>query len=209
MGRRADHSREELLKMAVEAATKIVVKQGFRKLSTRRIAARMGYSAGTLYQLFHNLDDIILHVNAKTLNELVKVCQDVDFAAGPAASLNDLANRYIDYTSQHRNLWNAVFEHSLPSGHAAPAWFIEKRDTLIGFGEQAIAPLFQPGEESDRHHEAHVLWAGLYGIASLSTAGKLPASESPQLMVQSLIRNYLAGLRRQRQTGREPGVTHS
>ena len=54
MGRRADHSRDELFKMAVEAATKIVAKQGVRMLSTRRIAARMGYSAGTLYQLFDN-----------------------------------------------------------------------------------------------------------------------------------------------------------
>ena len=182
--------------MAVEAATKIVAKQGFRKLSTRRIAARMGYSSGTLYQLFDNLDDIILHVNAKTLDGLIEVCRDVDFAAGPEASLNDLANRYIGYTSRNRSLWNSVFEHSLPSGRTAPAWFIEKRETLIGFGDQAIAPLFQPGEETIRHHEAHVLWAGLYGIASLATAGKLPASESPQLMVQSLIRNYLAGLRR-------------
>jgi AcrR family transcriptional regulator len=200
MGRRADHSRDELFKMAVEAASKIVAKQGFRKLSTRRIAARMGYSSGTLYQLFDNLDDIILHVNAKTLDGLIEVCLDVDFAAGPEASLNDLANRYIGYTSRNRGLWNSVFEHSLPNGRTAPAWFIEKRETLIGFGAQAIAPLFQPGEETIRHHEAHVLWAGLYGIASLATAGKLPASESPQLMVQSLIRNYLAGLRRSTRT---------
>jgi AcrR family transcriptional regulator len=198
MGRRADHSRDELFKMAVEAAAKIVAKQGFRSLSTRRIAARMGYSAGTLYQLFDNLDDLILHVNAKTLDGLIGVCQDVDFTTGPEASLYDLADRYIGYTSRNRSLWNSVFEHSLPNGRAAPAWFIEKRQTLIGFGEKAIAPLFQPGEETARHHEAHVLWAGLYGIASLATAGKLPPAESPQLMVQSLIRNYVAGLRVQR-----------
>ena len=200
MGRRADHSRDELSKMAVEAATKIVAKQGLRKLSTRRVAARIGYSAGTLYQLFDNLDDLILHVNAKTLDGLIEVCHDVDFTTGPEGSLYDLADRYIGYTSRNRSLWNSVFEHSLPSGRAAPVWFIEKRQTLIGFGEKAIAPLFRPGEEASRHHEAHVLWAGLYGIASLATAGKLPSAESPQLMVQSLIRNYLAGLREQRRT---------
>ena len=186
--------------MAIEAATKIVAKQGLRKLSTRLIAARMGYSAGTLYQLFANLDDIILHVNAKTLDGLIKDCHDVDFTAGPEASLYDLADRYIGYTSRNPSLWNSVFEHSLPSGRAAPAWFAEKTQTLLEFGEKAIAPLFQPGEETVRHHEAHVLWAGLYGIGSLATAGKLPAAESPQLMVQSLIRNYLAGLRGQRRT---------
>jgi AcrR family transcriptional regulator len=184
--------------MAVEAAAKIVTKQGVRKLSTRQIAARMGYSAGTLYQLFDNLDDIILHVNAKTLDGLIEVCDDVDFTTGPEASLYDLADRYIDYTSRNPSLWNSVFEHSLPNGRAAPVWFIEKRQTLLAFGEKAIAPLFRPGEEAARHHESTVLWAGLYGIASLATAGKLPPAESPQLMVQSLIRNYVAGLREQR-----------
>lgn len=198
MGRRADHSRDELLRMAVEAAAKIVAKQGLRKLSTRQIATRMGYSAGTLYQLFDNLDDIILHVNAKTLDGLIRVCDDVDFTVGPEASLYDLAERYIGYTSRNPSLWNSVFEHSLPNERAAPAWFIEKRQALLEFGERAIAPLFQPGEEAVRCHEAHVLWAGLYGIASLATAGKIPATESPQRMVQSLIRNYLAGLRGQR-----------
>ena len=198
MGRRSDHSREELFEMAVSAATKIVAKQGFRKLSTRLIAGRMGYSAGTLYQLFDNLDDIILHVNARTLDALAQHCGNVDFAAGPEASLYALAQRYIDYTGHNPNLWAAVFEHSLPGRRAAPKWFAEKIATLLDLGERAIAPLFKPGEEAIRHHEANVLWAGLYGIGSLATAGKLPVSESPNLMVQSLIRNYIAGLRERR-----------
>lgn len=181
--------------MAVAAATKIVAKQGLRKLSTRLIAARMGYSAGTLYQLFDNLDDIILHVNARTLEGLSEACRDVDFAAGPEASLYELARRYIDYTGRNPNLWAAVFEHSLPRGRTAPKWYAEKSGMLLEFGERAITPLFGPDEEAARRHEANVLWAGLYGIGSLATTGKLPASESPELMALLLIRNYLAGLR--------------
>lgn len=195
MGRRSDHSRDELLRMAIEAAYKLVAKQGLRGLSTRAIATRMGYSAGTLYQLFDNLDEIILHVNARTLDGFIATCRDVDFTSGPEASLNELAGRYIDYTTKHRNLWSAVFEHSLPGGRMAPPWYGERTRTLLAFGERAIAPLFSEGDTKAIYHEARVLWAGLYGIASLATAGKLPEDESPQSMVQSLIRNYLAGLR--------------
>jgi WHG domain-containing protein len=109
--------------------------------------------------------------------------------------MRQLARRYIRYTSQNPNLWAAIFEHSLPRGRAAPKWYAEKTWMLLEFGEKAIAPLFGPGEEKARHHEANVLWAGLYGIGSLATTGKLPVSESPELMVLSLIRNYVAGLR--------------
>jgi AcrR family transcriptional regulator len=195
MGRRADHSREELLELALTAAQKIIAKQGLRGLSTRRIADKIGYSPGTLYQLFEDLDDLIVHVNARTLDGLIAACRDVDFSRGPEVALSDLARCYIDYVGRHRGLWNAIFEHSLPDGRSAPDWFAERTRVLMGYAERAIEPLFGLEEEATRRHEAQVLWAGLYGIASLANAGKLPADESPETMVQSLIRNSVAGLR--------------
>ena len=200
MARRSDHNRDELHRLALAAATKIMAKQGLRGLSTRRVAARMGYSPGTLYQLFEDLDDLILQVNAATLDGLMEACKDVDFSAGPEAALQDLANRYIAYVSRNAELWNCVFEHRLPVGREAPPWFGERTQTLLGFGEKAIAPHFGPQEEKLRQHEARVLWASLYGIAALATAKKLPNNESPQEMVRSLIRNFIAGLRSPRTT---------
>ena len=195
MGRRSDHSRDELRRMALDAAKKLLIKQGLRGLSTRRIAARIGYSAGTLYQLFDYFDDLILHVNAATLDGLSEACLGVDFTAGPEAALQDLASRYIEYVGRNPGLWNAMFEHSLSGGRKAPEWFVERTQRLLDLGEKAIEPLFGPGEEKLRRHEANVLWASLYGIAALAAAQKLPANESPQQMVQSLIRNSAAGLR--------------
>ena len=152
--------------MAIEAAAKIC-QQGLRKLSTRRIAARIGYSAGTLYQLFHDLDDLILHVNAKTLDGLIEACRDVDFAAGPEASLYDLADRYIGYTSRNPGLWNAVFEHSLPSGRKAPAWFIQKsRMTLLEFGGKGDStPISASREHSSSRSPRTLGWALRHRLA--------------------------------------------
>ncbi|MBI2720044.1 MAG: TetR/AcrR family transcriptional regulator [Rhizobiales bacterium] len=198
MARRSDHSRDELTRMALAAARKIIAKQGLRGLSTRQIAAGIGYSPGTLYQLFEDLDDLILHINAATLDGLIEACRDVDLAAGPEAALEELARRYISYVGNNRGLWNAVFEHSLPEGRIAPDWLRERTRSLLGLAERAIAPLFQESEEAARRHEAQVLWASLYGIAALATAGKLPPGESPETMVQSLVQNSVAGLRSRR-----------
>jgi AcrR family transcriptional regulator len=201
MARRSDHNRDELRRMALSAATKIMSKHGLRGLSTRRIAARMGYSPGTLYQLFEHLDELILHVNAATLDGLTEACKDVDFSAGPEAALKDLANRYIAYVGRNAELWNCVFEHRLPIGHESPPWFGERTQRLLGLGAAAIAPLFGPDEEKLKQHEARVLWASLYGIAALASAKKLTNHESPQEMVQSLISNFVAGLRVRRTNG--------
>ncbi len=68
---------------------------------------------------------------------------------------------------------------------------------LLGLAETALAPLFPPGKADRRHHEARVLWASLYGIASLAVSRKLPEAETPEDMVASLVANYIAGLRAQ------------
>ena len=105
-----------------------------------------------------------------------------------------LARFYIGDVREKRRLWNAVFEHSLPEGRDTPVWLAERRQTLLGFAQQAIAPLFEPGEEAACRHQVQVLWAGLYGIASLATADKLPETESAEAMVQTLVRNTIAAL---------------
>ena len=68
---------------------------------------------------------------------------------------------------------------------------------LLGLAETALAPLFPPGKENRRLHEARVLWASLYGIASLAVSQKLPEAETSEDMVASLAASYIAGLRAQ------------
>ena len=70
MARRSDHTREELRRMALDAARAIIESDGLRALSTRRLAKAIGYTPGTLYQLFEDLDDLIIEVNVETLDAL-------------------------------------------------------------------------------------------------------------------------------------------
>ncbi|MEZ5601737.1 MAG: helix-turn-helix domain-containing protein, partial [Candidatus Competibacteraceae bacterium] len=63
MGRRNEHTREELRQIALEAAEELVAAQGLSGLSTRKVAARIGYTVGSLYMIFRNLDDLIAQMN--------------------------------------------------------------------------------------------------------------------------------------------------
>jgi AcrR family transcriptional regulator len=195
MARRSDHTREELHRMALKSARAIVAKQGLRGLSTRGIAKRIGYTPGTLYQLFRSLDDLILHMNVQTLDELYQACLGIDLNGQPEVVLRQLAARYIKFVTQNHRLWNAVFEHSLPDKQELPEWYEDSVSRLLALADRALVSLI-PNDTERRLHEAHVLWAGLYGIASLGSANKLALTEAPEQMVDSLICNYLAGLRK-------------
>lgn len=198
MGRRSDHSRDELYAMALAAAREIAKKEGLRGLTARGVARRIGYTIGTIYNLFENRDDLIIHLNGTTLDTLYEAVAGQRLDDDPEAALRALARAYICFTSYHPNLWSMLFDPSAPHGEQLPDWYHEKVQRLLGLPEQALASLFPAGQEKQRHHSARVLWSGLHGICSLARAGALPKSESETAMADSLITNFVAGLRSER-----------
>ncbi|MEL7049187.1 MAG: helix-turn-helix domain-containing protein, partial [Pseudomonadota bacterium] len=72
MARRTDHTREELHALILDAAEKLIIEGGIDAFSTRAIAREIGYTSGTLYQYFSDSQDILLHINARTMHGLIE-----------------------------------------------------------------------------------------------------------------------------------------
>lgn len=195
MGRRSDHSREELYALALAAAQAIAEDEGLRGLTARRITREIGYTIGTFYNLFENFDDLVLRLNGATLDGLYDFCAVATLDGEPEAGLRQLAERYICFTREHAKRWHILFEHRLPDGVDQPDWYTEKIFQVLGLVETALAPLFDAGQEAERLHSARVLWASLHGICSLEAVDKLADAETVEALSDSLITNYLAGLR--------------
>jgi AcrR family transcriptional regulator len=196
MGRRSTHTPDQLRHHILDAAQSIIETNGLAGLSAREIARRIGYSPGTIYNMFQNLDDVVLHIEARVLDALdERLAAALD--AGPAEErVSRLAEAYLTFTQERPKLWNLLFEHYMPEDSQTPAWYQQKLETLMGRVETAMAPLFPPGSDLERQRAARVLWAGVHGITSLATANKLSnvTNEAANLLVRDLIRNYLAGV---------------
>lgn len=199
MARRSTHTGSELRELIMDAAEGLIQSQGLAGLSAREIAKRIGYSPGTIYNVFDNLDDVILHVEARMLDGLSQRLAAVIGADDPAAHIHQLAQAYLAYTHENPKLWNLLFEHHLPASVQAPAWYKEKLDGLMQALETALAPLLPPGDKTEAARAARVLWAGVHGITSLSTADKLTniTSDVAGPLVQDLVTTFIAGLKAQ------------
>jgi AcrR family transcriptional regulator len=203
MGRRSTHTPQQLRELILDAAQEIIEVHGLAGLSAREIARRIGYSPGTIYNMFDNLDDVVLNVEARVLDALDKSLSDIQQDGGQAdARVVQIAHAYLAFTKQKPRLWNLLFEHHMPPATELPAWYKQKLEGLMGHVEQALAPHFPPGREADRQRASRVLWAGVHGITSLSTADKLSVvtSETAGRLIDDLIGTYLAGLPRQPQS---------
>ncbi len=193
MARRSDHSREELTKLLLASARRFAEEKGLSGIGARRIARDVGYTAGTIYNVFGNLDGLIMRLREETLDEMHARCAAVPMDADPAENLRGLAAAYTGYVVEHPRLWSVIFEHQSP-GDTVPDWYRAKVLQLLALVERAIAPLFAAGEEHARLHEARVLWSSLHGIVSLEMISKLGIGESVLSLTGSLIDNYAFAL---------------
>ena len=196
MARRSDHSREELRELALSAAEHIVVEQGYDGLSARKVAAAIGYTVGTLYLVFENIDDLILHINARTLDRLH--AQMKRLAAGSADSrdyLVQLGQVYIRFADEDPHRWAMVFEHRLPEDRTLPAWYQEKVTRMFALVEEGLKPLAGAHSQQEITEAARAIWGGVHGICILALSDTLGVAgvDSVQRLTESLIGNYLKG----------------
>lgn len=200
MGRRSVHTAEELRELILQAATELIESEGLAGLSAREIARRIGYSPGTLYNVFDNLDDLVLTIEGRMLDRLAAQLREIGADGDPQDRLRRLAQAYLRFTHENPRLWNLLFEHHMPASAEVPASYQAKLEGLMARVEDALAPVMGNEDPAALKRAARVLWAGVHGITSLSTTDKLSSisTEAAGPLVDDLVTTYLAGLQRQR-----------
>jgi len=196
MARRNEHSREAIHDMALDAAEAIAASEGYPGLSARKVAKAIGYTVGTLYLVFENLDDLVLQVNARTLDALYeRLVRQRPESEQPEDVLLALAYAYIAYAEAESPRWNMLFESVYGKDGNLPEWYQQKLGRVFWLVEGALRPLrLKEGEEVGM---ARVLWASVHGICTLSIRQRLELAGglSVEAMAKMLICNFLRGAR--------------
>ena len=134
MARRSEHSREELENLLLQQACLIVGAHGFEGLTARKLADAIGYTPGTIYNVFHSMDELYLRINGETLDTLYGIlsapeCSDP--ARSPVENMKFMAAQYKIFCNNYRPYWLMLFEHRLSGGKDVPLWFAEKIEKLF------------------------------------------------------------------------------
>ncbi|OSM04191.1 putative transcriptional regulator TetR [Magnetofaba australis IT-1] len=188
--------------MALQESRRIVAKEGLEGLTARRVAGAMGYSVGTLYNLFGNLDGLIMALNARTVAELQLALAQTRAEAADAdvaEVVERMAQLYQLHVRDNAGVWRAVFDHHLGKQREVSAEYRHSIAAALAELEQALAPLYG-ADHAACATAARTLWSALHGICSLALEDRLTvvgAPEDPQEMARLLVRNFLRGARRQ------------
>lgn len=200
MARRSDHTRDELRDIILKASWKIISKQGFTGLTARRIAKDVGYTPGTIYNVFGSMEDLYLDVNGLTLDKLYDVLSSPECNVEnkpPIENMKKMAQLYRAFAKDFKPHWLMLFTYTLPEEKQPPSSYQEKIMRLFTPLENLLKPYYSEKQARKHKMAARVLWASVHGLCFLEETDKIPLvsnQEAPPNMADYLIESFIAGI---------------
>lgn len=163
------------LDAAISATQKLIETKGLVAVKARTVAAEVGISVGSIYNLFGDLDHLIRLANARTydaLYEIVSAALNRSRQGGKSlnAELKELALAYLGFVDSHQRSWHAVLAFNRSQTEPPPQWYLEKELALLRVIEDAISDFELTKDEAFRHNTARALWASIHGIVTIAIA---------------------------------------
>ena len=187
---------DDLRAAMIDTAEAIVVAEGLKALTARRVASEMGIATGTTYNVFENLFELIAEVNARSLEKLAGEIASIDVKSlSTRDALLAFADSYIAFVKANRNRWIAVFEVEMPADlEALP----NQRyvDNLFAMLERIVLRYDARIGPETAALSARGLWAAIHGLLMLSESNRLTVIGLPaiSLTIEHLIDCHLEGL---------------
>lgn len=162
MGRRSDHSRDELREIIISAGHRHMSDVGFAHFSAREVAKRIGYSIGTIYNVMGSYDALILAINGRTLDLWL------DYLVGRLDGTTDdrlkqAIGAYFEFAVVNRHAWAALYDFRLPDDIEPPRDYQDKVTAITAVVVRELAAVLPSSHRDKAGSLARSLLATVHG----------------------------------------------
>ncbi len=168
-----EQRRAGLRQALLEAAERKMAADGLKSLKARALAAEAGCAIGQIYNVWPDLDSLVIAVNARTLDDLDKVMLAAEAPAGASAeeearaALLAQADAYLDFAHRNGERWRAVFEHRLAGSRDLPAWYRDQQARLFAHVDRPLRVLLPDLAPVERAALGRSVFAAVHGVVWL------------------------------------------
>jgi len=198
----ANERRTLLRQTLIEAAEQVIASEGLAALKARDLARAAGCAIGAIYNVFPDLDTLVLTVNLRTLvlfdaaiTGSGEALERSPGTEGAVAGLVRLALAYLAFAEAHRLRWQALFQHRMHGGEV-PDWYRAEQGRLFSYIEVPLARLCPGLTATERAVRARSLFSCTHGLVSLGLDERLMPMPRATLAreIEQLVRAMGQGL---------------
>lgn len=192
MARETRERKERLRKTLTDLAEARIDASGLKALRARDLAEQAGCSVGAIYNVFDDLNALVLEVNGRTFARLGEaVGRAVAAAKGASASerLVVMSHAYLHFAAEHNNLWRALFDVEMTVDSAVPAWYLDAMGGLFSLIMDPLSDLFPEKTEKELDLLTRALFSSVHGIVLLGLQRRI--SGVPVALIEQMIAEVL------------------
>lgn len=178
----------------IQHAETRITRDGLKNLRARDLAKDAGCALGAIYNVFGDLNDLVLAVNARTFKRLGAAVAE-SLAEAPQDATQQLivmSHAYHHFAAANFNTWRALFDLERPSGETAPDWYLAEMGQLFAYIDAPLSVIFPDQSPQNRALLTKALFSSVHGIVLLgldeASAG-VPAEQLDEMI--SLVLNHL------------------
>jgi len=170
--RRAAERRQQIL----DAARAVSEAEGWAAVTSRRLAAEIGYTQPVLYAHFAGgKTEIMRTVALAGFTELAAATRAAVGRKTGVRAVIAVAGAYLDFAAAHPSLYEAMFQLPIDARFAQ-----DDAEAELHSGFQALAAVL--GDDDGTATE--VLWSALHGMSLLERAGRMRPAHHTQRIAE-------------------------
>lgn len=169
MASKTELRRKELREALITIAAHTIATEGLGALRARDLAQKAGCAVGAIYNVFGDLTDLALAVNARTFRRLGAdvAAALADAPEDPVEQLVVMAQAYHRFAAENHLSWRALFDVERAEGETAPEWYLEEMGRLFAYISDPLAVIFPDQGTDDRVLLTRALFSSVHGIVLL------------------------------------------
>jgi AcrR family transcriptional regulator len=168
----------KLREVLIDVAEAQIASGGLATLKARPVAEAAGCSLGAIYNIFDDLDALVMAVNGRTFRRLGRFVSDAVQGADardPSAQLVTMSHGYLHFASDHTHLWRALFDLEMSVEGPVPQWYLEELGAVFGLIAAPLAQLFPDLERAELDLMVRGLFSSVHGIVLLGLEQRISA----------------------------------
>lgn len=168
--------RDELRARLIEIAEARINAEGISGLRARDLAREAGCALGAIYNVFADLNQLVLAVNGRTflrLGDQVRRTVEAQPDPAPIAQLIAMAEGYRAFATENRNAWLALFDLRMSSDADVPDWYWQEMGTLFDIIATPLRALHPDQSPEDLDLLVRTLFSAVHGIVLLGVEKRI------------------------------------
>ena len=177
MASKTEKRRDDLKLKLTDAAEHIITTHGVSAIKARDLAGMAGCSVGAIYNVFGDLNDLVMAVNGRTFRRLGEhvTTSLTNEADDPRENLVTMSHAYLDFAANNTLAWRALFDLQMSSDMNVPNWYLKELGDVFALIARPMRQIF-PDWDADRIDlMTRALFSSVHGIVLLGLEKRISA----------------------------------